>query len=140
MFMKYFNFDEFFNSDLAGTVGIVNYPSPEVEQLVRFHIIALVDHVLDPIRERWGVPVRITSGYRCKALNELVGGKDSSQHLAGYAADFTIDGLAPSEYRRLAFWCADHLDFDQLIVYAKRKFIHVSYVSPENNRHEVLFT
>lgn len=138
--MKYFNFNEFFRSDLADSVGIVNYPSPEVEQLVRFNIIALVDHVLDPIRERWGVPVRITSGYRCKALNELVGGKDSSQHLAGYAADFTIDGLAPSEYRRLAFWCADHLDFDQLIVYAKRKFIHVSYVSPESNRHEVLFT
>jgi len=140
MFMKYFNFNEFFHSDLADSVGIVNYPSPEVEQLVRFHIIALVDHVLDPIRERLGVPVLITSGYRCKTLNELVGGKESSQHLAGYAADFTIDGLAPSEYRRLAFWCADHLDFDQLIVYAKRKFIHVSYVSPKNNRHEVLFT
>ena len=140
MFMKYFNFNEFFHSDLADSVGIVNYPSPEVEQLVRFHIIALVDHVLDPIRERWGVPVRITSGFRCKALNELVGGKDSSQHLAGYAADFTIDGLAPSEYRRLAFWCADHLEFDQLIVYPKRRFIHVSYVSPESNRHEVLFT
>lgn len=140
MFMKYFNFDEFFNSDLADTVGIVNYPAPEVEQLVRFHIIALVDHVLDPIRERLDVPVRITSGYRCKALNKLVGGKDSSQHLAGYAADFTIDGLAPSEYRRLAFWCADHLEFDQMIVYPKRKFIHVSYVSPESNRHEVLFT
>lgn len=140
MFMKYFTFNEFFRSDLADTVGIVNYPAPEVERLVRFHIIALVDHVLDPIRERLGVPVRITSGYRCKALNELVGGKDSSQHLAGYAADFTIDGLAPSEYRRLAFWCADHLDFDQMIVYAKRRFIHVSYVSPESNRHEVLFT
>ena len=140
MFMKYFNFNEFFHSDLADSVGLVNYPAPEVERLVRSRIIALVDHVLDPIRERWGVPVRITSGYRCRALNELVGGKDSSQHLAGYAADFTIDGLAPSDYKRLAFWCADHLDFDQLIVYAKRKFIHVSYVSPESNRHEVLFT
>lgn len=138
--MKYFVFNEFFNSDLANSVGIVNYPAPEVEQLVRFNIINLVDHVLDPIRERWGVPVRITSGYRCKALNELVGGKDNSQHLAGYAADFMIDGLAPSEYRRLAYWCADHLEFDQLIVYPKRRFIHVSYVSPESNRHEVLFT
>lgn len=140
MFMKYFVFNEFFNSELANAVGIVNYPSPDVEQLVRFNIINLVDHVLDPIRERWGVPVRITSGYRCKALNELVGGKDNSQHLAGYAADFMIDGLTPYDYKRLAFWCADHLDFDQMIVYAKRRFIHVSYVSPESNRHEVLFT
>ena len=140
MFMMHFSFNEFFHSDLANSVGIVNYPAPEVEQLVRFHIIALVDNVLDPIRERWGVPLRITSGYRCKALNDLVGGKESSQHLAGYAADFTIDGLTPSEYRRLAYWCAEHLEFDQMIVYPKRRFIHVSYVSPESNRHEVLFT
>lgn len=140
MFMKYFVFNEFFSSELANAVGIMNYPSPEVEQLVRFNIINLVDHVLDPIRERWGMPVRITSGYRCKALNELVGGKDNSQHLAGYAADFMIDGLTLYDYKRLAYWCADHLEFDQMIVYAKRRFIHVSYVSPENNRHEVLFT
>lgn len=139
MFMKYFTFNEFFNSDLADTVGIVNYPSPEVEQLVRVHIINLVDHVLDPIRERWGVPVRITSGFRCKALNELVGGKEFSHHLAGYAADFTIDGLTSYDYKRLAYWCAENLDFDQIIVYAKRRFIHVSYVTPEANRHEVLF-
>lgn len=139
MFMKHFNFNEFFNSDLANSVGIVNYPSSEVEQYVRINIITLVDQVLDPIRERWGVPVRITSGYRCKALNELVGGAENSLHLTGRAADFTIDGLTPSEYKRLACWCADHLDFDQMIVYAKRRFIHVSYVSPESNRHEVLF-
>ena len=140
MFMKYFIFNEFFQSDLADSVGIDNYPSPEIEQFIRFNIIALVDQVLDPIREQWNVPVRITSGYRCKALNDLVGGKENSLHLTGRAADFTIDGLAPSEYRRLAFWCADHLDFDQMIVYAKRRFIHVSYTSPKSNRHQVLFT
>lgn len=140
MFMKYFIFNEFFSSEVADAVGIVNYPSPEMEQCVRTNIIILVDQVLDPIRERWGVPVRITSGYRCKALNDLVGGKESSQHLTGRAADFTIDGLTPSEYRRLAYWCAEHLDFDQMIVYAQRRFIHVSYESPGNNRHEVLFT
>lgn len=140
MFMKYFIFNEFFHSAVAETVGIVNYPSPEVEQYVRINIITLVDQVLDPIGERWSVPVRITSGYRCKALNDLVGGKESSQHLTGQAADFTVDGLTPSEYRRLAYWCADHLDFDQMIVYAQRRFIHVSYVSPKSNRHELLFT
>lgn len=140
MFMKYFTFNEFFNSDVADATGIVNYPAPEIESFIRMNIMALVDQVLDPIRERWGVPVRITSGYRCEALNDLVGGKENSLHLTGRAADFTIDGLTPSEYRRLALWCADHLDFDQMIVYAKRRFIHVSYMSPKSNRHEVLFT
>ena len=137
--MRYFVFEQFFRSDLADSVGIVNYPSPEIEQFIRLNIIILVDRVLDPIRERWNVPVRITSGYRCKALNELVGGKENSLHLTGRAADFTIDGLAPYKYRLLAYWCADHLDFDQMIVYAKRRFIHVSYLSPKSNRHEVLF-
>lgn len=140
MFMKYFIFNEFFDSDVADAAGIVNYPAPEIESFIRMNIMALVDQVLDPIRERWGEPVRITSGYRCEALNDLVGGKESSLHLTGRAADFTIDGLTPSEYRRLAFWCAAHLDFDQMIVYAKRRFIHVSYMSPKSNRHEVLFT
>lgn len=140
MFMKYFNFEEFFRSEVADSCGILNYPSPEVEQYVRINIITLVDHVLDPIRERLGVPVRITSGYRCKALNELVGGSEYSLHLIGRAADFTIDGLAPSGYKQLAFWCADHLEFDQMIVYAKRRFIHVSYASSAANKHEVLFT
>lgn len=140
MFMKYFVFDEFFHSDLADSVGIVNYPPSEAVHHVRINIIILVDNVLDPIREKLGVPVRITSGYRCKALNDLVGGKEPSQHLTGRAADFTVDGLNPSGYRRLAYWCADHLDFDQMIVYAQRRFIHVSYASPGINRHEVLFT
>lgn len=140
MFMKYFTFNEFFNSDVANAAGIVNHPAPEIESFIRMNIMALVDQVLDPIREQWGVPVRITSGYRCKALNDLVGGKENSLHLTGRAADFTIDGLSPSDCRRLACWCADHLEFDQMIVYPKRRFIHVSYLSPKINRHEVLFT
>lgn len=140
MFMKYFIFNEFFNSDVADATGIVNYPAPEIESFIRMNIMALVDQVLDPIRERWGLPVRITSGYRCEALNDLVGGKENSLHLTGRAADFTIDGLSPYDYKMLAYWCADHLDFDQMIVYPKRRFIHVSYMSPKSNRHEVLFT
>lgn len=140
MFMKYFTFNEFFSSEVAAACGIVNYPSPDLEQYIRLNIINLVDHVLDPIREHVGLPVIITSGFRCPALNELVGGKGSSQHLTGQAADFTVLGMTVREYKELAYWCADNLDLDQLIVYPGRKFIHVSYESPELNRHEVLFT
>lgn len=139
MFMKYFCFNQFFYSAVADSCGISNLPEPGLEQFVRGNIILLVDHVLDPIREHVELPIVINSGFRCPSLNELVGGKESSQHLIGRAADFTILGMAVREYKELAFWCADHLDFDQLIVYAKHRFIHVSYVSPESNRHEVLF-
>lgn len=140
MFMKYFVFEQFFRSDVAEACGIDNVPDARRNQLVRGNIILLVDNVLDPIREHVGMPVIITSGFRCPALNELVGGKGSSQHLTGQAADFTVLGMMVREYKELAYWCADNLDFDQLIVYSKRKFVHISYVSPESNRHEVLFT
>lgn len=99
----------------------------------------LVDNVLDPIREYVKAPIYINSGYRCEELNILVRGKEFSQHSTGQAADFTIRGFTAKDYKSLAFWCADNLEFDQLIVYAKRKFIHVSYVSPGANRHEELF-
>lgn len=140
MFMKYFVFEQFFSSDVAEACGIDNVPDVYRNQLIRSNIILLVDNVLDPIREHVGSPVVITSGFRCPALNELVGGKGSSQHLTGQAADFTVLGMMVREYKELAYWCANNLDFDQLIVYPGRKFIHVSYVSPELNRHEVLFT
>lgn len=140
MFMKYFFFEEFFSSEIADACGINNTPAPDQNQFVRGNIMLLVDNVLDPIRAHVGEPVIIHSGFRCPALNELVGGKESSQHLTGRAADFTVLGMTVREYKELAFWCADNLDFDQLIVYPGRKFIHVSYESPELNRHEVLFT
>lgn len=140
MFMKYFNFEQFFRSDVAEACGIDNVPDVRRNQLIRGNIILLVDNVLDLIREHVELPVIITSGFRCPALNELVGGKGVSQHLIGQAADFTVLGMTAREYKELAFWCADNLDFDQLIVYPRLRFIHVSYVSPESNRHEVLFT
>lgn len=140
MFMKHFTFNEFFSSAVAAACGIDNIPDVRRNQFIRGNIISLADHVLDPIQEHVGLPVIITSGFRCPALNELVGGKGFSQHLNGRAADFTIPGMTAREYKELAFWCADNLEFDQLIVYPKHKFIHVSYVSPESNRHEVLFT
>lgn len=139
MFMKYFNFNEFFYSSVADACGISNQPDPAQLQFVRGNIMLLVDHVLDPVREFVKLPIVINSGYRRVELNELVKGKRLSQHLTGRAADFSILGMTAKDYKDLACWCTDHLDFDQLIVHAKRKFIHVSYVSPTANRHEVLF-
>lgn len=140
MFMKYFTFNEFFYSAIAEACGISNVPTPDQNQFVRGNIILLVDNVLDPIREYLRSPIIINSGFRCHRLNDLVSGNESSQHLAGRAADFSVLGMTSKGYKELAYWCADNLEFDQLIVYAKCRFIHVSYVSPENNRHEVLFT
>lgn len=138
--MKHFTYYEFFFSSIASACGINNLPSKDQTTFVRGNIMLLVDNVLDPIREYVKAPVYINSGFRSLELNNLVKGKENSQHLSGRAADFTVRGFTPKDYKSLAFWCADNLDFDQMIVYAKRRFIHVSYVSPEANRLEVLFT
>lgn len=82
--MRYFTFNELFRSDTALKMGIDNMPnSPDI----RDSLTRLVNEILDPVRGRWGSPIRVTSGYRCKELNKAVGGSRTSQHLVGEAAD-----------------------------------------------------
>lgn len=110
----YFDLWEFIKSDTAEAKGISNFPTFEVVA----HLSQLRDEILDPMREAWGGPLVVTSGYRCPALNRAVGGVTNSAHLSGYAAD-----IRPSDKRRTAkfiIWAAGWLidngiKFDQCI-------------------------
>ena len=93
--MKYFSLSELTHSDTAVSVRIDNTPSP----LQEARLILLVRDVLDPIREHWGLPIRVTSGYRCPELNDWVGGVEDSWHMDGCAADITALGN-DEEHRR----------------------------------------
>ena len=83
--MKYFKLTELTHSLRAQAHGIANVPTAEAKK----NLELLVKHVLDPVRERWGVPIYVNSGYRCPELNKLVGGAPNSYHLRGMAADIT---------------------------------------------------
>ena len=83
--MKYFRTQELVRSTTAEACGIDNTPSAGAVPLM----VELIDKVLDPLRERWGVPIYVTSGYRCPELNARVGGSKTSYHLRGMAADIT---------------------------------------------------
>lgn len=83
--MKYFTFNEFERSDTAYRHGIDN----TMPEAARRNVAALVDNVLDPLREAWGKPITVTSGYRCPQVNRLAGGVATSMHLTGHAADIT---------------------------------------------------
>lgn len=83
--MKYFSFQEMERSETAYRHGIDN-TAPEG---ARRNIAVLVDRVLDPLREAWGKPLTVTSGYRCQELNRIVGGAKTSHHLRGMAADIS---------------------------------------------------
>ena len=85
---KYFELDEFIRSDTAKKKGIENSPTFEIVE----HLEELVEKILEPLREAYGMPIRITSGYRCPALNSAVKGSSTSAHLQGYAADCVVGG------------------------------------------------
>lgn len=133
--MKYFTFEELLRSEIAIKNDIVNMPCCWRESDVYGKLWDLVVNLLDPIREKFAVPVIITSGYRCKRLNELVKGVEDSQHREGKAADFYFAGFTAKEMMQAFYEIADNFDFDQLIYYKKRHFIHISY-NGDNNRHE----
>lgn len=133
--MKYFTFRELLRSEAAIKNDIANMPFLYGEYHAYMNLETLVKKLLDPIRERFATPVIITSGYRCKRLNELVKGVEDSQHREGKAADFYFAGFTAKEMTQAFFEIADTFDFDQLIYYKKRHFIHISYDGAKN-RHQ----
>ena len=139
----HFTLQEMTESLTAKKQGIDNRTTPEVvENLKR-----LCQHTLEPLREKLGLPIIITSGYRTKELNDIiVHASRKSQHMSGQAADFyvaqgPVQGSRVQGSRELLIQAFriiiedESIDFDQLIIYPS--FIHVSYVSRERNRHQI---
>ncbi len=130
--MKYFTMKELTNSSTADKLGIDNTPTTEVSA----QLSNLVTHVLDPLREMYGKPITVNSGYRCPKLNAAVGGAKSSQHMRGEAADIT--GGSREENKKLLELIRDNLPFDQLLNESDYSWVHVSYVSTSKNRKQIL--
>ena len=83
--------------------------------------------LLEEIRKRLNVPLRVLSGYRSPRVNEAVGGVPNSVHTMFLAADFTPMGMKVTEaWRRFTTWYHE-LPVGQAIVYPVRWFIHVSH-------------
>ena len=132
--MRYFTIQELIRSATARRLGINNTPPPSaIEALNR-----LVDNVLDPLREAWGGPIRVNSGFRCPALNKAVGGTPTSQHQYGEAADITV-GSRSGNRRLLALIKRLDLPVDQCIDEKGCRWIHVSHRSGRNRRMYMKF-
>lgn len=119
--MKYFTIEEMTKSSTATAKGIDNTPSKDIEAKLQ----KLIEAVLDLLREWYGKPIRVNSGYRCEALNEAIGGSKTSQHCLGEAADITAG--SKEENKKLFEYIKDKLPFDQLINESDFSWIHVSY-------------
>ena len=122
--MKYFTLAELTKSATAQRKGIKNDPSIQVCQ----SLTALIEKVLDPLREAYGKPIIVTSGYRCEKLNKAVGGAASSQHVKGEAADIRSVQDTPEENKKLFDLIVKlGLPFDQLINEYNYDWVHVSF-------------
>ena len=129
---KYFDINELCHSDTAKAEGIDNTPSEEVKK----NLEALIENVLDPLREAYGKPIYINSGYRCSELNKAVGGVSTSEHQSGRAAD--IDTHDYEENKKLFKLIQElNLPFRQLIDESNLSWVHVSY-NPNDIKRQVL--
>lgn len=128
---KDFSFREFEASETADRKRICNVIT---SWEVRDSIVALVENVLQPLRNAWNAPLHINSGYRCPALNAAVGGVPTSQHVKGEAADVSCD----NPYRLASLAVCLRLPFDQMILYPT--FVHFSHRLEGGQRGVVLYS
>mgnify|MGYP001370752458 FL=1 len=133
-----FTLQELIKSQTALRKGINNKPaSPDIV----VNLQTLCEKVLQPVREHFGKPVTVNSGYRCPKLNKAIGSSSKSQHTKGLAADIEIPGVSNKE---LAEYIESNLPFDQLIlefyngVDPNSGWVHVSYVDDDKNRKQTL--
>lgn len=125
----YFSLKELCASDVATQRKIDNFPSFTVAA----HLMELTEKILEPLRSAWGSPVKVTSGYRCDALNRAVGGVSTSAHRLGYAADLQPTNGKIDEFGKFVKdWLAlRRIKFDQVLFESqgKTKWVHISLYS-----------
>ena len=134
---KHISYKEATFSQTATRKDIDNTPNEEV--LKRMKTVA--ENIFEPLRAHVGGPIKINSFYRSIMLNTAIGGSKSSQHTRGEAIDID-DTLGCMSNKDMFTFIKDELDFDQLIWEfgddENPAWVHVSYVSPENNRRRIL--
>lgn len=143
--MKYFSIAEMCRSNIAKQYGINNTPNQEQID----NLTLLINKVLDPLRQAYGKPIYVTSGFRSQALNAhpQIKGATNSQHLYGQAADIVVyvkdangNNVVSREENEKLFDLAQklHLPFDQLIDEYNFKWVHISY-SKSRCRRQIIY-
>ena len=137
MISKHISDKESVYSRTALRLDIDNTPTKEHKQ----NMIKLAEEVFEPSRAYVGGPIKINSFYRSPELNKAIGGSTKSQHCNGQAIDID-DTFGRCTNAEMFGFIKKHLDFDQIIwEFGNDKnpnWVHVSYVSPQENRNRCL--
>lgn len=130
--MKYFTIKELCGSDTADKLRIKNKPTLQDVERMR----ELIENVLDPLREAYGKPIKVNSGFRTKELNAVLpGASKTSQHMRGEAADITVHTKEGNKW--LFDYIKNNLPYDQLINEYDYSWVHVSFTTERTNRQEI---
>lgn len=130
---QHFDLSEFTESSTAKKLGIINVPDLRICNNIEYGCV----NVLEPLAEYLKEPIIISSGYRCLKLNKAVGGKPTSQHMTGEAADIHIPN---AEYARKVFDFLKVSKFVDQLLYEKSKnaqWLHVSWSVNRDPRHYI---
>jgi hypothetical protein len=112
---------------------------PTPEHIENFKKLAI--NIFQPIREHFGKPILISSGYRSAELNKAISGSLSSQHCSGEAIDIDMDGTDITN-AQIFNYIKDNLNFDQMIwefgTDANPDWVHVSFAANRSQRKQIL--
>lgn len=131
---NYFTVDSLIKSDTASRQGIDNQPSEEIRK--ELEITACKLNVISILAHAYGATIRVTSGYRCKKLNALVGGVKTSLHMQGRAVDFVVSDVKIQHKLCEALdelVCRKLLGICELIEY--QGFVHVGFLKLEGQKN-----
>lgn len=132
---KNFTLFELTYSDTANKLGFKNVPTQEEIR----NLGALVQNVLQPLRDMLDKPITITSGFRNKLLNQKIRGADNSQHLYGQAADIIVFGMKVEDLYN--YIKNSNLIYDQLILEQTKdtQWVHISYNKKFNRKQNLIY-
>ena len=134
---SYFTISELCASATARAQGIDNTPT----EAVRKNLQGLITNALDPLREAYGKPIVVNSGYRCARLNAAVGGVANSQHLTGEAADIRGEAGTRAELVEICRAALRLGNYDQLIFEEPngKRWLHISWRAQGNRKSFLLY-
>jgi hypothetical protein len=133
---KNLSLQEVIKSNTATRLGIKNEP----EQWEINNLRAVAENVFQPVRDHFGVPIGVSSGYRSKALNKAIGGSKYSQHMIGEALDIDADIYGKVTNAEIFNYIKNNLEWDQMIWEfgddEEPNWVHVSYKEAGFNRKQ----
>lgn len=133
---SYFTVAELCASDTAKKYGINNTPdltiTSHLQQLINF---------LNPLREAWGSAIKVTSGYRCKRLNDMVGGSKTSSHMIGYGVDLIPANGKMDTFKKFIIDYMKIRIFDQCIIEksGNTEWIHIGLYNAKGQQRKMIF-